>query len=126
MYKAFENRTLFVITYIILLLPTYFSSYAGVVENGLAAMPFSSLLYVLSMMAIVAICFARGALIGKHWLVLIPVVAFIFNLTPALTAIPFVPFVYHVLAITLGAALPLVTQQHASMQAAADTNPSQC
>ena len=129
MHKAFANKTLFVITYIVFLLPTYFVSYAAIAENGLAwnAITISSSLYILSMVAIWGICFARGVMIGKNWLVLIPTVAFIFNLTPALTAIPFVPFVYHLLAITLGAACPLVSSEHESMGSPlSDTNPTQC
>jgi hypothetical protein len=126
MHQAFANRALFVITYAIFLLPTYFLSYAGIAENGwsLQAISFSSLLYVLSMIAILAICYARGVLIGKNWLVLIPAVAFTFNLTPTLTTIPFVPFVYHLLAISLGAVLPLLTQ-HETFNVATDTSP-QC
>lgn len=104
------------ISYIICLLPTYFLGYAGIVENGLAlnATTIPSILYMLSMAVIWGICFARGVLIGKEWLVLIPTVAFIFNLTPALTAIPFVPYEYHLLAIILGAACPLISGQDES------------
>ncbi|PPC94167.1 MAG: hypothetical protein CTY33_05060 [Methylotenera sp.] len=116
MYKAFANKNLFMISYIICLLPTYFLGYAGIVENGLAlnAITISSILYMLSMAVIWGICFARGVLIGKEWLVLIPTVAFIFNLTPALTAIPFVPYEYHLLAIILGVACPLISGQDES------------
>src|SRR5688572_7070423 len=110
MHKAFANKNLFMISYIICLLPTYFLGYAGIVENGLAlnAITVPSILYMLSMVGIWGICIARGVLIGKEWLVLIPTVAFIFNPTPTLTAIPFVPYEYHSLAITLGAVCPLV------------------
>ncbi len=116
MYKAFANKNLFIISYIICLLPTYFLGYTGIVENGLAlnAITISSILYMLSMAVIWGICFARGVLIGKEWLVLIPTVAFIFNLTPALTAIPFVPYEYHLLAIILGVACPLISCQDES------------
>jgi hypothetical protein len=106
MYKAFTNTSLFTLTYLICLIPTYYSAYAGMTENATLSAP--AILYLLSMLGIWGICLIRGAIVGKHWLVLIPTVAFIFNLTPALTAIPIVPYAYHFLAILLGAALPSV------------------
>ncbi len=110
MYKAFSNTTIFTFTYLILLLPTYFLAYTGIVKNGLTAsiLTLPAILYVFSMVAIGTICMIRGALIGKKWFVLIPAVAFVLNLTPTLSAIPFLPFVYHLLALLLGALLPLV------------------
>ncbi|MGP1716168.1 MAG: hypothetical protein ACTS9Y_03220 [Methylophilus sp.] len=106
MNRAFANTSLFTMTYLICVLPTYFSAYLGMVENTTLSSTFSlpSILYLLSMLAIWAICLIRGAVIGKNWLVLIPTVAFVFNLTPALTAIPIVPYAYHLLAILLAVA----------------------
>ncbi|WP_029147347.1 hypothetical protein [Methylophilus sp. 5] len=95
MYKAFSNTKLFMMTYLTLVLPTYLAD-AGMIEHG-------SILYVLAMVGIWAICLSRGAIIGKRWLVLIPTVAFVFDLTPALAVISFVPYLYHLLAIVLGA-----------------------
>lgn len=106
MYKAFANTSLFTLTYVICLIPTYYAAYAGIAEN--ASLDAPAILYLLSMLGIWAICLIRGDIIGKLWLVLIPTVAFIFNLTPALTSIPIVPYAYHLLAILLGAALPSV------------------
>ncbi len=104
MYKAFSNTRLFVMTYLVLALPTYLAD-AGAVAND-------SILYVLSMVGIWGICLIRGTIIGKNWLVLIPSVAFVFDLTPALAAISFVPYLYHLLAILLGAASPSVAVTH--------------
>ena len=114
MYKAFANTSLFTMTYLIFTLPTYYLAYSGMVENSSSASTLNlpAALYILSMVGIWGICFIRGSIIGKNWLVLIPTVAFVFNLTPALTAIPIVPYAYHLLAIFLGAACPLVAATH--------------
>jgi hypothetical protein len=108
MYKAFANTGLFTIIYLAFVLPLYAIADAGMVENGLS-FSLASMSYVLCMVAIWAICLIRGAIIDKPWLVLIPTVAFVFDLTPALTAIPFVPYVYHLLAILIGASSSLAT-----------------
>jgi hypothetical protein len=109
--KAFANTTIFTVTYLIFIMPTYYFVNASNIENGLAINVFSLpfMLYVLSMVVIWSICLIRGAMIGKRWLVMIPTVAFVFTLTPSLSMIPFVPYVYHFLALTLGAVCPLLT-----------------
>jgi hypothetical protein len=117
MYKALANSTIFTVTYLIFVLPTYYLTYVSIIENGLVMRAFNlpSILYIVSMLAIWAICLIRGAMIGKNWLVLIPTVAFVFNLTPSLTAIPFVPYVYHFLAIIIGATSALVVVERNSI-----------
>lgn len=112
MYKAFTNTSLFAITYLIAVVPNL--AFSDIVEGGLALTTFSiaSTLYFLSMVVILALCLIRGNMIGKHWLVFIPTVAFVFDVTPSLTAIHMVPYVYHALAIILGIACPLVADTH--------------
>ncbi|KQT36035.1 hypothetical protein [Methylophilus sp. Leaf414] len=110
MYKIFSDTRLFIVSYLLLVLPTYLAD-AGLVQNGLSLNTFNmtSLLYVLCMVGIWGLCLVRGAMIGKNWLVFIPTVAFIFDLTPALAVISAVPYIYHALAIFLGAVSPSVT-----------------
>jgi len=96
MYQAFLNTKLFIVTYLILILPTYLAD-TGIIENN-------SIPYVLSMVGIWGICLIRGHIIGKYWLVAIPSVAFVFDLTPALAEIALVPYLYHMLAMVIGAA----------------------
>jgi hypothetical protein len=114
MYKKYADTKIFVITYLVFLLPISFLTYSGMVKNSLSlsTLNMPSILYVLSMMGIWGICLIRGHLIGKHWLVLIPTISFVFNLTPTLSAITSVPYVYHLLAISLGVACPLVAEGH--------------
>jgi hypothetical protein len=45
----------------------------------------------------------EGAIVEKHWLVLLPVVAFAFEFVSKLSAIPYIPSMYHILAIIVGA-----------------------
>lgn len=111
MHKALVNTALFVTIYAIFMLPTYFLAHtnASSLDHGVAnvlTLPF--MLYLLSMVVLCSLSLIRGMMIGKPWLVLITVVAFAFNLMPTLNAIPFVPYVYHVLAIIIGAACPLL------------------
>lgn len=114
MYKIFSDTRLFIVSYLLLVLPTYLAD-AGIVDNGLSLNTFTltSLLYVLCMAGIWGLCLIRGAMIGKNWLVLIPTVAFIFDLTPALAVISAVPYLYHALAILLGAVSPVVATTQA-------------
>ena len=114
MYKAFANTSLFTITYLIAVVPNLF--FSNIVEKGLMLTTFgiASMLYFLSMIVILAICHIRGSLIGKHWLVLIPTVAFVFDMTPSLTGIHIVPHVYHALAIIIGMACPLGADTHSN------------
>lgn len=110
MYKALASPGLFAMTYLIAVMPNL--AYSGIVENGLSLISLSiaSIMYVLSMIVIWAICIIRGMMIGKKWLVLIPTVAFLFDLIPALTTIQAVPYIYHLLAIIIGAASPTIVK----------------
>ncbi|HEY0563773.1 MAG TPA: hypothetical protein VGD04_10630 [Methylophilus sp.] len=111
MYKAIANTTLFAVLYLIFILPSYYFNLASSINSALTdkALSLPFVLYLLSMLVLCGICLMRGAMIGKYWLVLIPAVAFVFNLTPVLNEIPLVPYVYHLLAIIIGSACPLVS-----------------
>jgi hypothetical protein len=45
----------------------------------------------------------RGRLVGKPYLLVFPILALVFDLTPGLSAIPLVPTVMHLLCLILGA-----------------------
>ncbi|TXI45512.1 hypothetical protein [Methylophilus sp.] len=96
MYHALLKTKLFLLSYLVLVLPT------GLADAGIIA--HNAILYGLSMVGIWAICLIRGHIIGKYWLVAIPSVAFVFDLMPALAAIGLVPYLYHLLAMVIGAA----------------------
>lgn len=101
MHKAISNSKIFMLIYLILLLPTYWGlADSGAIEPG-------SIFYILSMAAIFAICMIRGEMIAKKWLVLIPLVAFLLDLMPAFSAISFTTYLYHLLAMIIGVACPI-------------------
>lgn len=114
MYKAFSSTKLFVIAYLALVLPTLHLADTAAVEQGVFLTTFNlpALLYIASMLGIWALCYIRGSIIGKQWLVAIPTVAFVFDLTPSLVTISAVPYLYHLLAIIIGVASPLVAINH--------------
>lgn len=98
MYKAISSTKIFVLLYLILILPTYLAD-IGIAGPG-------TFLYGISMAGIYVICLIRGDIIAKHWLVLMPTVSFLFDLTPALAVISIAPYVYHCLAIIIGISCP--------------------
>ena len=109
--KALGNAPVFVVAYIIFMLPTYFLPYAGsnsAILHGIDAAGGGSSLnfaFWLHMGFMLILCFlgwVRGAYVAKSWLVLFPILAIVFDFVPGLSAIPLVPTVMHLLAIILG------------------------
>jgi len=109
--KTFLRSTpAFIGLYLLFMLPTYLLPYLGsnsTLVNGVSAalgMGFSPMwwahFWALSMLF--AIAASRGDLIGKRYIAWIAGLAGIFDLTPILSAIPFVPTVIHVVTIILG------------------------
>lgn len=104
------NPAIFALLYILLMIPTYWLPYLGsnsAVLNtagsaaGIGMNPaFWPHLGALALLGGVA--WMRGNHIGKSWLVILPILALIFDLTPGLNFIPMVPTVMHLLAIILG------------------------
>ncbi len=119
MNKALANTTIFVSTYIVFTLLTYYlpslNTQSLVVPTldgtGLSSSPtalFALFLHISAMLGLIWISFVRGIMIGERWIVLLPIVAFAFDFIPKLSAIPIVPSIYHVLAIVIGAASPFI------------------
>lgn len=106
----------FVGLYLILMIPTYVLPYFGsnslVANTALAAADAASsevsglnlLLFVhlacLGGLALLA--WLRGSLVGKTWIVALPIIAAVFDIVPGLSMIPFVPTVLHITAIIVG------------------------
>lgn len=109
--KILGNVFVFVITYLLFMLPTYFLPFLGSNSTalntlGVAADAGVSPLFWLhlgSLGILIVITWFRGVLIGKTWLVVFPFLAAFFDLMPGLNWIPFVPTVMHLLAVILGA-----------------------
>lgn len=100
MYKTLSDARIFVLVYLILMLPTYLA------DTGITGT--DSMLYLLSMVGIFGICLIRGRIIGKNWLIFVSVAAFGLDLIPALSSIAFTSYLYHALAMVVGVACPVV------------------
>lgn len=120
MKKLFGNAVVFVILYVLLMLPTYYLPYlgsnsavigglgqiaAGVQDAGpLAGINPAFWLHLGALVLLMVITWFRGAVVNKQWLIIFPILAAVFDLAPALNFIPLVPTVMHLLAIILGVA----------------------
>lgn len=108
--KQLANTPVFVVAYIIFMLPTYYFPYVGSNSAALNAVGVAAKAglnpafywHLIALLILVALAWLRGDLIDKKWLVIFPVLALVFDLTPGLSVIPLVPTVMHLLAIILG------------------------
>lgn len=111
MNKALDSAAVFVTTYIIFMLPTYFipylrtssSAFYGLDDAGTNVFNFPFFIHLTSMVVLCGICLVRGIVVGKNWLILLPMVAFAFEFISKLSVIPYIPTMYHILAIIVGA-----------------------
>ncbi|WP_232415377.1 MULTISPECIES: GreA/GreB family elongation factor [Methylotenera] len=117
MSKALSSTKVFVGSYVFFMMLTYYLAQLGAQSPflqgldvaGASVYNFPFFLHLSAMLILLWICFVRGAIIGERWLVLLPMVVFAFELIPKLSTIPVVPTIYHLLAIVVGAACPIVS-----------------
>lgn len=110
--KFLGNAVVFVVVYILFMLPTYFLPYLGsnsAVVGTLGAVSEAGVnpafwLHLGSLGVLIVMTWFRGVLIDKKWLIIFPILATVFDLVPGLNIIPLVPTVMHLLAIILGVA----------------------
>ena len=111
--KAVGNPIVFVLLYLLLMLPTYVLPWLGsnsaVVNTGAALTDQAiNLPFWIHLGCLFALCFvawSRGSVIDKQWLVIFPVFAGLFDLLPFLNWMPFWPTLLHVACIVLGVVL---------------------
>ena len=109
--KILGNVFVFVITYLLFMLPTYLLPYFGSNSAALNTLGVAAdagmnplfWLHLGSLGVLVLITWFRGVLIDKKWLVIFPILAAFFDLMPGLNWIPLVPTVMHLCAIIIGA-----------------------
>lgn len=114
----------FLVSYLSLMIPTYLLPYAGSnssIINGMGALlgrgPTPQWwMHFWCLFMLILLGHIRGRLVGKPYLLVFPVLALVFDLTPVLSSIPLVPTVMHLLCLVLGvwghelqAALPAPT-----------------
>lgn len=98
------------VLYLIAMLPTYFLPYLGSnsavvgaagMASGIGLSP-QFWLHAILLAILAYLAWLRGNYIGRSWLVVFPVLAAVFDLTPGLSLIPMVPTIMHLLAIVIG------------------------
>lgn len=108
--KFLGNAVVFVILYVLFMLPTYYLPYLGsnsVVIGAIGAAGGAGVNpafwpHLGSLVILIVVAWFRGALVDKKWLIIFPILATVFDLVPGLSFIPLVPTVMHLLVIILG------------------------
>ena len=113
--KALGNAPVFVIAYIVFMLPTYFLPYLGSnssVVGGIkavaeaqghaAASSWPFWVHIASLVALCFFCLIRGSYVKRGWLILFPFLAMAFDFLPGLSLIPMLPTLMHILAMIFG------------------------
>lgn len=106
------SAVVFVISYILFMLPTYYLPHLGSNSAAVGALAVAAQANVYSvfwphfgaLMSLIVAAWIRGTCTDKQWLILFPILAAVFELVPELSFMPLVPTVMHVLAIILGVA----------------------
>ncbi|KKJ75214.1 hypothetical protein WH95_19535 [Kiloniella litopenaei] len=106
MSKLAANTVVFVMVYILCMIPTYLLPYMGsnsaIVTIGTVGFNPAFWFHLLCFVALAVIVWQRGQVIDANWLLIFPVLALVFDFTPGLNVIPLVPTVMHLLAIIIG------------------------
>lgn len=108
--KAFGNPAVFVVAYLIGMIPTYVlpyfgsnSAFLGAISAAMGMGPTPQWwVHAWFLTALAAITWVRSGYAGRTYLSVFPVVAAAFDLAPGLSMIPLVPTVMHVFNIVLG------------------------
>jgi len=108
--KFLGNGVVFCALYIVFLIPTYVLPYFGsnstliagtAAGSDIGVLP-QTVLHLAALFALVLITWFRSLLVAKQWLVILPILAAIFDMTPGLSSIPLAPTVLHLFAIIKG------------------------
>lgn len=108
--SIFRNAFVFVLGYVTLMIPTYVLPWLGsnsavfnaagvAVGHGLTPQWWA---HAWCLVMLILMTWLRGSLINKKYLPVFPFLATVFDLTPGLSMIPFIPTVLHLAAIILG------------------------
>ncbi len=106
-----RNTPAFVISYLVLMIPTYILPYFGSnsslvnalsVSQGMGMLP-QWWMHIWFLVMLTLLVWLRGSVIDKAYLPVFPVIAAIFDMTPGLSMIPMIPTVMHLVGIILGA-----------------------
>ena len=106
MKKVLANGPMFVVLYLVFMVPTYLlpylgsnSSFINIASSGMNPLFWS---HIFAMLMLVLVTWLRGSYVSKSWIVIFPILASVFDLIPGLSLVPFVPTIMHIFAIILG------------------------
>lgn len=113
MRKILANPVSFFILYLLFMVPTYILPWLGSnsgLLNVAGAASGAGLhplfwIHVLSYVVLILLAWMRGSLIDRSWLVVLPILAGIFDLVPGFNWIFLIPTGLNVLCVILGVAL---------------------
>lgn len=113
--RLFTSRSGFILFYLVLMIPTYLLPYGGsnsflgqsaaATQNTAAAADVQQL-FLFHVGALLVLCLLaaiRGRATHTQWIVILPMLAGIFDMVPGLSLIPLVPTFFHVLTLIFGA-----------------------
>jgi len=111
MTKTFGSTPVFVIVYLVFMIPTYLLPYLGsnsAVLGAAAAAADAGVnpafwVHLICLVVLLDVTSYRGRFIGKKWIVIFPVIAIVFEFIPGLNWIPLVPTAMHLSALIIGA-----------------------
>jgi hypothetical protein len=107
------HPAIFAMVYILFMLPTYFLPWLGsnsfalhalAVNDGMGIHP-AFWLHLICIAILIGITWCRGIMIDRKWLIIFPIFAGIFDLTPGLNWIFGIPAMMHLMVVILGLAL---------------------
>lgn len=104
------NTPIFIIGYLLLMIPTYVLPYFGsnsTLLNAFGAAAGMGMLppwwaHVWCLVLLCLLAWARGSIAGRNWLPALPFLAMIFDMTPGLSSIPLIPTLLHLGGILCG------------------------
>ncbi len=108
--KLVANAPTFIIAYVLFMIPTYILPYLG---SNSAAVNFTGAatgigmspgfwMHLVCLAVLCLLAWARATYVKQVWIVILPILALIFDLSPGLNLVPFVPTVLHILTIVFG------------------------
>jgi O-antigen ligase len=112
--KYLANPVIFSVSYVLLMLTTYYWPLLGSntyitrsieASSGATTYLFATWIHLAVLLALVVITWFRGTFINRKWLIVFPILALIFDMGPVINNIPLIPTIMHLLAIILGVAL---------------------
>lgn len=101
------KKTNFVLLYLLCLIPTYILPYFGsnsiVAATGTLGLTFfGTVFHVIFLGVMILLAHKREKATTINYLILFPILAGVFDMTPVLSIIPLIPTIFHLLAIVIG------------------------